>query len=247
MRPFVESAKRCRDRLGRCPSQRLHEDPQPDARPIASADAQPGAKMPDLLVDLIRHGEPVGGPRYRGNGTDDPLSPAGWAQMQAALGGQAPWDRVISSPMQRCRRFAENLAAGHGLPLTIEPGLIEVGMGVWEGRDRHEVAAQDPDAHAAFYRDPVTQRPEGAEPLDRLHARVAAAYARHIASPATRHLLIVCHAGVMRALVGHLLGADARCWYRIRIDYAGLVRVRHGAFGPSIEWVNAARLPDSPS
>jgi probable phosphoglycerate mutase len=199
--------------------------------------------MSEVLVDLIRHGEPVGGPRYRGNGTDDPLSPRGWSQMQAALGDAAPWDQIISSPMARCRVFAADLAGRLGRPLVIDPHLIEVGMGAWEGRDRHAVAAEEPERHAAFYRDPVNARPEGAEPLDRLLARVANAYDRHLASHPGRHLLIVCHAGVMRALVGHLLGADARRWYRIRIDYAGLVRVRHGRLGPSIEWVNAARLP----
>jgi alpha-ribazole phosphatase len=199
--------------------------------------------MSEIVVDLIRHGEPVGGARYRGNGTDDPLSVLGWSQMTDALGQSAPWDQVISSPMSRCRVFATDLAGRHGLPMVVDPGLIEVGMGAWEGRARSDVAEQEPERYAAFYRDPVTERPAGAEPLERLVARVSDAYARHLAAYPGRRLLIVCHAGVMRALVGHLLGADARRWYRIRIDYAGLVRVRHGGLGPSIEWVNAVRLP----
>lgn len=199
--------------------------------------------MSRTLVDLIRHGEPVGGRRYRGSGADDPLSPLGWSQMQAALGEAAPWDQLISSPLARCRVFASDLAARHGLPLVVDPALIEVGMGIWEGRSRREVAEQSPSEHAAFYQDPVRCRPAGAEPLDQLIERVADAYERHLAAFPGRHLLIVCHAGVMRALVGHLLGADARRWYRIRIDYAGLVRVRHDHLGPSIQWVNAARLP----
>lgn len=199
--------------------------------------------MIETLVDLIRHGEPLGGSRYRGNGTDDPLSATGWAQMSRALGDQAPWDLIISSPLSRCRLFAAELAGRHGLPLIVDPDLIEVGMGEWEGRARAEVESSDPAGFAAFYRDPVSQRPRGAEPLERLTARVAAAYQGHLDAHPGRHLLIVCHAGVMRALVGHLLGADARRWYRIRIDYAGLVRVRHGRLGPSLEWVNAARLP----
>jgi probable phosphoglycerate mutase len=145
--------------------------------------------------------------------------------------------------MSRCRVFAADLAGRHGLPLVIDPSLIEVGMGEWEGRARSDVAEQQPERFAAFYRDPVGQRPMGAEPLDRLWTRVADAYSRHLAAYPGRHLLIVCHAGVMRALVGHLLEADARRWYRIRIDYAGLVRVRHGPLGPSIEWVNALKLP----
>ncbi|NCA71748.1 MAG: histidine phosphatase family protein [Sphingobacteriia bacterium] len=199
--------------------------------------------MSDTLVDLIRHGEPIGGARYRGSGTDDPLSAAGWAQMTAALGTRAPWDQVISSPMARCRVFAADLAGRHRLPLVVDPWLIEVGMGDWEGRAHREVAEQDPEAHAAFYLDPVGRRPHGAESLASLSERVGHAHARHLAAYPGRHLLVIAHAGVMRALVGHLLAADARRWYRIRIDYAGLVRVRHSRLGPSIEWVNAARLP----
>lgn len=198
--------------------------------------------MPETLVDLIRHGEPVGGRRYRGNGTDDPLSTAGWGQMSEALGEAAPWQQVITSPMARCRLFAVELAGRCRLPLVVDPGLIEVGMGAWEGRLHRDVAERDPEQYAAFYRDPVGRRPAGAEPLEHLLARVADAYERHLAAYPGRHLLVVCHAGVMRALLGYLLGADARRWYRIQIDYAGLVRVRHGPLGPSIEWVNLPKL-----
>ncbi len=199
--------------------------------------------MPDTLVDLIRHGEPRGGPRFRGNGADDPLSATGWAQMRQALGEAHPWDQVISSPMARCRHFALDLAGRHGLPLAIEPALIEIGMGTWEGRTHAEVAATDSAAFAALYRDPVAHRPPGGESLAALSHRVATAYDRQVASHPGRHLLIVCHAGVMRALVGHLLRADAQCWYRLRIDYAGIVRVRHGRDGPAIACVNAPTLP----
>ncbi|MEW6253578.1 MAG: histidine phosphatase family protein, partial [Planctomycetota bacterium] len=62
------------------------------------------------LIDLMRHGEPVGGRRYRGQ-VDDPLSEKGWAQMRAAVGEAAPWHHVVSSPLLRCREFAETLAA----------------------------------------------------------------------------------------------------------------------------------------
>jgi len=35
-------------------------------------------------IDLLRHGEPEGGVRYRGDGVDDPLSARAWKQMWAA-------------------------------------------------------------------------------------------------------------------------------------------------------------------
>ena len=199
--------------------------------------------MPDTLVDLIRHGEPVGGRRYRGNGSDDPLSAKGWTQMRAALCGPAPWQQVISSPMARCRAFAAEIAAAHGLPLAVEPGLIEIGMGEWEGRTHDAVARDDPALFDAFYRDPLAIRPPGGEPLLAFQSRVATAYERQVASHPGRHILICAHAGVMRALVGHLLDARPQRWYRLRIDYAGIVRVRHGRLGPVVECVNAPGVP----
>ncbi len=54
--------------------------------------------MRPTLVDLMRHGEPVGGVRFRGNVTDDPLSNLGWSQMWDAVGDHHPWDQLISSP-----------------------------------------------------------------------------------------------------------------------------------------------------
>ena len=59
-------------------------------------------------IDLIRHGEPVGGRKYRGQ-IDDPLSDKGWAQMREAVGDHRPWDVIISSSLSRCLDFAREL------------------------------------------------------------------------------------------------------------------------------------------
>ena len=200
--------------------------------------------MRETLVDLIRHGEPVGGRRYRGHGVDDPLSPLGWTQMRRAIGDASPWHQVVSSPMARCRAFAAEVAGRHGLPLAVEPDLREIGMGAWEGRTHEAVAEQEPQVYRDVHARPMDHRPAGGEPLGPFSARVWAAYNRQVAAHPGRHLLIVCHGGVMRALVGHLLLADPACWWRLRIDYAHIVRVRHGRFGPALECVNAGRLPE---
>ena len=49
------------------------------------------------VIDLLRHGEPLGGRRYRGQ-RDDPLSEQGWRQMRASVGGYREWQAVVSSP-----------------------------------------------------------------------------------------------------------------------------------------------------
>lgn len=196
----------------------------------------------DTIVDLIRHGEPRGGRMIRGQGVDHPLSPLGWQQMWAAVGTEPHWDQIISSPLARSREFAGALAAHHGLPLAVDRELREVAMGDWEGRRPTEVAEQEPELFQAFRRDPVANRPPRGERLEALQARIGRAYDRQVAAYPGRRLLIVCHAGVSRTIVGHVMEAAPQHWYRIRIDYAGITRVRHDRFGASLEFVNAERV-----
>ena len=83
-------------------------------------------------VDMIRHGEPIGGRKYRGQ-IDDPLSDKGWQQMRDAVADHCPWDSIISSPLLRCAEFANELAERHKLTVTFAPEFMEIGFGSWEG------------------------------------------------------------------------------------------------------------------
>ena len=177
------------------------------------------------LIDMLRHGEPVGGRRYRGQ-TDDPLSAKGWAQMRAATAGERPWTVLISSPLSRCRAFAEELAAQTGLPLSIDARLSEVGFGVWEGKTAEQLKAVDPECVFNFKCDPVAYRPDGAEPLDLFHDRVVAALQAILAAHAGGHPLIIAHAGVMRMAICHVLGLPPAHAYRLQVGSAALARFR---------------------
>lgn len=182
-------------------------------------------------IDLIRHGEPEGGRRYRGQ-IDDPLSEAGWRQMWAAVGEGGPWTAVATSPLSRCRAFAERLAGRHALPLSVDARLMEIGFGAWEGRTAEQLRAEDPDQIRRFYHDPVNARPAGAEPLAEFRSRVVAAFDDLAHRHAGGHLLVVTHAGVMRALVAHVLGAPLEAMYRIEVAYAAFTRIRLDAERP---------------
>jgi alpha-ribazole phosphatase len=194
----------------------------------------------ETTIDFMRHGEPVGGRRYRGHGIDDPLSPLGWEQMRRAVGEDCRWDQIISSPLRRCRLFASELAARHALPLAIDPEFREIGMGVWEGRSHQEIRAFESDRFAAFKRDPVAARPLGGESLEPFQNRIVVAYERQIAAYPGRRLLIVCHAGVIRAVLGYVLGARPERWYRLQIDHATISRIRLDRFGVSAISIQAS-------
>jgi alpha-ribazole phosphatase/probable phosphoglycerate mutase len=196
--------------------------------------------MSRTLIDFLRHGEPVGGRRYRGQ-IDDPLSEKGWRQMRAATAGTAPWSAIVSSPLVRCRAFAEELAAVSGLPLTFDERLKEVGFGAWEGKTADELRAVDPDCVLRFKLDPVANRPEGAEALDAFHARVVAAFEDMLARHDGAHVLVVAHAGVMRMAIAHVLGLEPARAYHLQIGSAAMARLcvegRGAARHDALHWL----------
>ena len=191
-----------------------------------------------VQLDFIRHGEPAGGRGYRGHGVDDPLSEKGWAQMREAVQGLDGWTRLLTSPLQRCRAFAGELASARSLPLDVEDRFKEVGFGRWEGKSPDEVVALWPEEYEAFYRDPVHRRPEGAESLDVFYRRVSEAMDAAVSCYEEENILVVAHAGVIRAAIAHAAGAEASTMYRYKIPYAGFTRLRFDGKGWAIEFVN---------
>ncbi|MCK5395440.1 MAG: histidine phosphatase family protein, partial [Gammaproteobacteria bacterium] len=85
-------------------------------------------------IDVIRHGEPVGGRRYRGYSVDDPLTDKGWEQMRAAIPETPRWQHIVSSPLKRCLDFSQELASDLHIPFSIDDNVKEIGFGDWEGK-----------------------------------------------------------------------------------------------------------------
>jgi alpha-ribazole phosphatase len=181
--------------------------------------------MSVTLIDMLRHGEPAGGRRYRGQ-IDDPLSDKGWAQMRAATACERPWTAIVCSPLSRCRGFAEELSVQTGLPLVCDDRLKEVGFGAWEGRTAEEIKGTDPEALFNFKRDPVSFRPPGAEALDAFFERVSEALEDILEEHAGGHVLLVAHAGVIRMAMCRLLGLTPENAYRIQVGCAAIARFR---------------------
>ena len=176
-------------------------------------------------IDVIRHGEPEGGRRYRGYGVDDPLTELGWQQMWSAVPDNAPWQHIISSPLSRCTDFSYALAEKLDIKITIEERMKEIGFGDWEGKTPEEIIADDPEAINHFYTDPVHNRPNGAEPLNTFSDRVWHAYENIATEFENQHVLIVAHAGVARAITANILGMSLDDVYsRLRIEYAATIR-----------------------
>lgn len=177
------------------------------------------------IIDIMRHGEPLGGAKYRGQ-LDDPLSERGWEQMRAAVAGRDEWQHIVASDLSRCAEFARELSRQLGLSLELEPQFREIGFGSWEGKSAAQLLEEDPQGVAAFWRDPLNNTPPGAESLQAFHRRIVAAWEGLLARHAGKHLLLVGHAGMMRILLLHALGLGLEGFYRFDPRNASIVRLR---------------------
>lgn len=173
-----------------------------------------------LRLDLLRHGETELGGGLRGS-LDDALTLKGWEQMRGGVAGQGPWDRVISSPLQRCARFAEELGVGLGLPVEIEHDLRELHFGAWEGQSAAALMETDADDLGRFWSDPYGFTPPDGEPVEQFAARVLAAVSRLRQRYAGQRVLLISHGGVMKVLLAQARGLPR--------EQLLLVEVAHGA------------------
>ncbi len=191
-------------------------------------------------IDIMRHGEPVGGKRYRGDRIDDPLSELGWAQMRARVAtleaaGKANWTKIVTSPLIRCRAFAEALAAERGLPLVIDTNLRERGFGCWEGLSHREVKEEFAAEYLAYKADPVSGMPEGGEAMGPFFSRVTGALAQHALGPdGGGKTLVIGHAVVIRVAAVWALQAQPVATHFVDTEYACLLRLRWRDEQPSL-------------
>ncbi len=175
--------------------------------------------MISTTVDLLRHGDVAGGCYYRGS-TDDPLTKQGWHQMKSAV-AERQWNRVITSPLHRCRDFAQDLNTKTGMPCTIEANWQEINFGDWEGKTAEQISSEE---LSLFYQDPVNNTPNNAESFLIFQSRIKQAWDKLISMHAGDHLLVITHAGVIRCLFTVLLGLPVYHMFNLQIDHASLTR-----------------------
>ena len=184
-------------------------------------------------IDLLRHGECEGGQIFRGH-NEVPLSANGLMQMHKAIVNAGPWSHIVSSPLRRCRIFAEQLSSA---PVEFDERLREVGFGVWEGQLVDDVWRTDTDTITAWNLDPTSAPPVGGEPLTEVATRVMACFQELVQRHRGGRLLLVTHGGVIRVLLSQLLAMPLSCAGRIHVPYAALstVVVYHQEKGEQIK------------
>lgn len=157
---------------------------------------------------LVRHGQSEwNAGRVLQGQADIRLSDLGRAQARAlapVIARMQP-DRAITSDLLRARDTAALI--GHP-EARHEPGLREIDVGTWEGQLISDLIAADADAYAGWRAG--THRPDGGEVWDEFTARASAAVLAELAKGGAQTLLVVCHGGVIRALLQRFLNLAPR-------------------------------------
>jgi alpha-ribazole phosphatase len=201
----------------------------------------------------LRHAPIPGASDGRLFGALDVGCDTGDAVAFAALAARLPPSgRWVLTPLKRTRAtFDAILAAGHpapAVPPLVEPALAEQHFGRWQGLTWAEMAAQDPAAHADFWRDPTGRAPPEGESFADVIARVAAAVNRLTEALQGCDIIAVAHGGSIRAALALALGLTPAAALALVIDNLSLTRISHlpggGLGGRGAAWrVEGVNLP----
>ena len=182
------------------------------------------------MLIVARHGRTAANAAGRLLGRGDPPLDAVGEQQATAIAAALDADRVVSSPLRRCRETAAAL----GRPVELDERLIEIDYGELEGMPLGEVPAE---WWGAWRGDPAW-RPPGGETLDELAARVEAALGDLVGDAATGDVVVVSHVSPIKAAVAWALGVGIDISWRCRVDQASITRLAVGAGGPSLRSFN---------
>jgi len=200
-----------------------------------------------MHILLVRHGETAWNRegRYQGR-TDVPLSPDGESQVRAlgARLGHIPITRAVSSPLSRAKRTAEAILAGRDVTLELDPGLLEISHGAWEGQLSSDVEAAHAEMIGTWRNRPDRDVPAGpgAETLGQVEARawpVLERVTRDLGDNDT--LLLAAHDAVNRVLLCRVLGLPLTRIWAFRQSPATL----NVLSGPTLDELAVMRLNDA--
>ena len=139
--------------------------------------------------------------------TDAELTPLGMQQAEetAQFLKDVPFTHIYTSSLQRARKTAEPHLKYHNVPLDPMDELREIHCGIWENVPRSELEGKDEQYHLFWTEYGTCVIPGGDSIMEAGHR-----FLNVVATLAKKHpdetILIVSHAGVLRSMIGIVLG-----------------------------------------
>jgi broad specificity phosphatase PhoE len=185
---------------------------------------------------LLRHGQtPMSVQKRYAGRSDVPLTDTGVQQAAAAAKRLAPAGVgvIVTSPLLRAVRTAQEVAAVTGAAVVTDEGFRETDFGAWEGLTFAEVRERWPAEMTAWLADPAVA-PPGGESFTEVSQRVTEALQRVLARWERQTILIVSHVTPIKTLVCAALLAPPPALFRMHLDVAALCEIDWYADGPAV-------------
>ncbi len=201
---------------------------------------------PTTYVLFVRHGmTPTTGKVLPGRAPGLHLTEAGRAEaaeLGRRLGDLGRVRALYSSPIERAVETADEISRGVGVPVEIEPGLIECDFGVWTGAGLH--ALRSKREWRVVLNHPSGFRFPGGESFVELQARVLAVVERLMTRHRGEVVVAVSHADPIKVALGNALGSPLDFFQRIVVGpcSTSIVAYRDGQ-----PWVLATNTFDDPA
>ncbi|KWX19824.1 phosphoglycerate mutase [Mycolicibacterium wolinskyi] len=198
-----------------------------------------------MTLILLRHGRSTSNTAHtlagRSEGVD--LDDRGVEQAEGVVSriGDLPVRAIVRSPLLRCRRTVEPLAAALGLEPIVDEGLTEVDYGGWTGRKIADLV-KEPLWSVVQAQPSAAVFPDG-EGLAQVQARAVAAVRRRDRELAEAHgadvLWVACtHGDVIKAVLADALGVHLDGFQRITADPASMSVIRYTDLRPFVMHIN---------
>ncbi|MDE0925906.1 MAG: alpha-ribazole phosphatase [Methylophilaceae bacterium] len=141
-------------------------------------------------------------------------------------------DAAFSSPLQRCVKLANALALDN---ITYDGRLKELHFGDWEMQAWDDMPRAYLDEWGQNY---AHMSPPNGETFRELQLRGISFIEEMLTQYHGKHIVIVTHGGMVRALLAHVLSMELKGLFRFNVDYGSVTQLDFSNVIPKVNFVN---------
>jgi alpha-ribazole phosphatase len=152
-------------------------------------------------------------------------------------------DQIISSDLKRCRVLTEEIASRLRMTPVFDPVWREIDFGLWENRTWEAIRCEETETFADWVANYVRVAPPGGESFSQLQKRILPAIGAILARQAkpgrfasvSPRVLVVTHAGVIRATYAAFENLPLSRVFDYQIPYGGMLPLNWRTIGSGVE------------
>ena len=198
--------------------------------------AEKAASLSYSTLYLLRHGE-IASPEILAGKTDVELSSKGWQQLVLAGETLPEISHCISSPLKRCRLFAQHFCQQKNIQLSFEDKLKEMDFGDWDGQSYQQLWQQQPQQDESsigqFWQNPWQYQAPNGELMQEFVNRVDHWWQQWLSAQVNDrstlgNSLVIAHGGVIKHILARVLNLPipgSSHMSAIEVPYAGLIKI----------------------